>query len=99
MSDVNRDPVRWERSMTQDKEGQYVAFHDYALLLDAHDTLRARLSEAQARLAEIERQEPVCVIEVKNGGGALIAGSLDRGTHKLYAAPVAPAAQAQKKEV
>lgn len=41
MSDVNRDPIRWERSMTQDKEGQYVSYHDYATLLAEYDALRA----------------------------------------------------------
>ena len=47
MSDVNRDPIRWERSMTQDKDGQYVAYHDYAVLLESHDALRAEVERLQ----------------------------------------------------
>ena len=49
MNDVNRDPIRWERSMTQDKDGQYVAYHDYAVLLESHDTLRADLDASEQR--------------------------------------------------
>lgn len=63
--------------------------------------LVAQLSEAQARLAEIERQEPVAYHVTMHGKdhGVVLAHSglrfdTDKKYQQLYAAPVAPAAQA-----
>ena len=67
MSDVNRDPIRWERSMTQDKDGQYVSYHDYAVLLDSHDRLRAELAAKEKALSAAKT-----VIEAKDKAYALI---------------------------
>ena len=59
MSDVNRDPIRWERSMTQDKDGQYVAYHDYAVLLESHDALRAEVERLRAFVREVNEAPAV----------------------------------------
>lgn len=73
-----------------------------ALSPDDVDWLIVQLSEAQARLAEIERQEPVCRVlgePVWSGVDwrAQVCGlEKFRSNQKLYSAkaPVAPAAQA-----
>ena len=53
--------------MTQDKDGQYVSYHDYAMLLDSHNRLRAELAGKEKALAAAKT-----VIEAKDKAYALI---------------------------
>lgn len=55
--------------------------------------IEAERDRLRSELDALRKQEPACVIDVdRHGNGVLVAGSLDRGIHKLYATPVPPAA-------
>ena len=107
MSEVNRDPIRWERSMTQDKDGQYVSYHDYTVLLNRYDSLRADLAAANEQLekmrdatavAAVPDGEPLCWICPPAFAGDRISGVITVMPERTDTHTLAVFASAPKRE-
>lgn len=45
---INADPIRWAIGMSQYADGEYVSYHDYAILLAEAERLRTALATREA---------------------------------------------------
>lgn len=97
-----REQIAANKKQTPYGEGLPAPWAWLEAMCDVADTLRAQLSEAQARLAEIERQDPIAwgyhlnghVLYSAHKSSATKWNDDDAGnTFPVYAAPASPAAQ------
>lgn len=104
MDEFIRDARKLEAQLSEARQQSEAEAIAYSALSAEHERLKAQLSEAQARLAEIEAQRPVeYQFQDRNGKWFFFMSDKHRDDtiesgewpiRALYAAPVAPAAQA-----